>query len=138
MTKSQSLKRRIRKVRGRNMGNKRMNGRDINKDNLTSLERDILNMLLQRNEPVSVKDIAVEMFGADVVAEAKGKESVRTIRNALRIPKSMDLLIPVGSGKYMASQRLQQWGFKAAEKTAMAWKEARDKRRQEALEKGNE
>lgn len=135
MTKSQSLKKKIKKIKGKGKVAKRRNGRDINKDNLTALERSILNMLLQSEQPVSVKDIAVEMYGEEVAAEAAGKDSVRTIRNALRIPKAMDLITPLGGGKYAASQRLKQWGFKAAEKTAMAWKAVREQRRQEARDK---
>lgn len=130
MTKSQSLKKKINKIRGKSKPAKRKNGRDISKDNLTDVERNILNMLLQKDEPVSVKDIAVEMFGENVSAEAKGKDSVRTVRNALRIPKAMGLINPVGSGKYEASEEMREWGFKLAERVAMTWKLDRDTRRQ--------
>lgn len=133
MTKSQTVKKKIRQVRNKGkVAKKRSNGRDIGKDNLTALERSILNFLVNSNRPVSVKEIAVEMYGEEVVAEGKGIESVRTIRNALRIPKAMDLVSPEGNGMYAASTRFKKWGFSAAEKTAAAWKQERENRRKEA------
>ena len=129
MSKSESLKKKITQVRGKGKPAKRRNGRDINKDNLTAIERSILNFLLNSKEPVSVKQIAVEMYGEEVTAEAKGKDSVRTIRNALRIPKAMDLVVPIGDGTYTVSERFQKWGFKAAVKTASSWKADRELRR---------
>jgi len=138
MTKSQSLKKKINKIRGKSKPAKRKNGRDINKDNLTDIERNILNMLLQREQPASVKDIAVEMFGDEVEAEAKGKDSVRTVRNALRIPKAMGLINPIGTGKYEASAEMREWGFKLAERVAMTWKLDRDTRRQAARKESSD
>lgn len=132
MTQSQTVKKKIRQVRNKGKVAKRRNGRDINTDNLTALERSILNFMANENEPVTVKQIAVEMYGEEVAAEGKGEDSVRTIRNALRIPKAMDLITQSnGTGTYTVTDRYKKWGLKAAEKTAAAWKEERERRRQE-------
>lgn len=132
MTQSQSVKKKIRQVRNKGKVAKRRNGRDINTDNLTALERSILNFMASEKEPVTVKQIAVEMYGEEVAAEGKGEDSVRTIRNALRIPKAMDLITQSdGTGTYTVTDRYKKWGLKAAEKTAAAWKEEREHRRQE-------
>jgi repressor of nif and glnA expression len=136
--KSKTLQKKIDKLRGKDKPKvaKKRNGRDISDDNLTALERSILNFLAESDEPVSVKQIAIQMYGEDVVAEAKGKESVRTIRNALRIPKAMDLITPEGSGMYSASKSFKKWGFKAAKDTAAAWKADRDSRKAEEASAG--
>lgn len=139
MTKSQSVKRKIRQVRNRGKSNgkgvKSSTGRDIDTDNLTELERSILSFMKDVDYPVSVRDIAVQMYGEEVEAEGKGKTSVRTIRNALRTPKAMDLITQSdGTGKYSVSTRFRKWGFTAAEKTAAAWKTEREQRRGEVTE----
>lgn len=139
MEKSKSAQKRIRTVRNRGKKNgkssKSSTGRDINTDNLTDLERSILEFMVKVGSPVSVRDIATEMFGSDVESEGKGKESVRTIRNALRTPKAMDLITQSdGSGTYSVTTRFRKWGLVAAEKTAAAWKSEREQQRRELSE----
>ena len=135
MSKSQTVKKKIQQVRNKGKEGKvakKGNGRDINKDNLTDLERSILSFMAQHEEPVSVKEIAVHMFGEDVAPEGKGANSVRTIRNALRIPKAMDLItMSDGSGKYTVTDRYLKGGLKAAEITAESWRKAREAQRSE-------
>lgn len=135
ITKSPSVQKKIRHAKNRGRPMKRRNGRDINEDNLTELERSILDFMKDTGEPISVRDIATELFGSDVAAEAKGRDSVRTVRNALRIPKAMDLISQSdGTGTYTITERYRKWGLKAAEKTAAAWKLERERRRMEGIE----
>lgn len=99
--------------------------RDINKDNLTEVERSIIKFMLSRENPVSVKEIAEEMYGSDVKPEATGHSSIRTIRNALRIPKDMKLIEPVYRGVYKVSDELRERGLEATFIAAKILKESR-------------
>lgn len=109
--------------------------RSIWEDNLTMLERDILILLRGAKRPMTAKEIAAHLFGPSVKAEAKGEDSVRTVRNALRIPKSMGLLMPSGErGSYTITETFMEYSFYAAQKTAEAWRKERDVRRKEKKE----
>lgn len=113
--------------------------RDISVDNLTQIERDILKLLQQGDSPMNVKEIAYSLLGPDVSAEARGEISVRTIRNALRIPKAMGLIRHANSrGSYIITESFRKFGFLAAEKTAAAWKTSREERRRRRREESDE
>ena len=113
--------------------------RDINDDNLTQIERDILTLLKDRGVCMSVKEIAFCLLGSDVSAEARGETSVRTIRNALRIPKAMGLISHTNlRGTYIITESFSKFGFQAAEKTAAAWKARREERRRRRKEESDE
>lgn len=118
MTKSQYLKKRISEVRGEN---KSKTDRDPS-DNLIPLERSILEILSNAREPIGAKEIAVHLFGSDVTSEGKGVNSVRTVRNALRVPKSMGLLKQVDVGKYSISDDFKSCGMDFAVKMASEMK----------------
>lgn len=113
--------------------------RSINDDNLTDIERDVLSLLLDAERPMGVREIALYILGPSVKAEAKGEDSVRTIRNALRIPKAMGLLRHTDSrGTYTVTETFRKFGFYAAEKTAEAWRIGRERRNKEAKEAEDE
>lgn len=126
-------------TKGNGMIRKRRNRRDINNDNLTEIERRLLTLLSTPGGPMSVKEIATALLGSNIEAEAKGKDSVRTIRNALRVPKAMGLLKHAkAKGHYEVTDIFREHGFEAAIKTAAAWKAGRRQRRaQLRLESGN-
>ena len=117
-------------TRGNRMIRKRRNRRDINSDNLTDIERQLLILLATPGRPMSVKEMAESLLGPDVDAEARGKDSVRTVRNALRVPKAMGLLKHAAAkGHYEVTETFEKYGFEAAVRTAAAWKVGRAARR---------
>ena len=115
---SQSVRQKIQKVRGKH--------RDIDTDNLTTLEKSILGYILRNEEAVTVKDIAGFLYGDDVAAEARGKDSVRKVRNALRVPKAMGL-VDYGEekGSYVATKDFKKRQFDLAVEKAAEWKKER-------------
>jgi len=121
VTKSEKLKERIENIRTSKKGvAEKMHFTERAKwdDNLTVLERRVLRYLANRSKGVDVKTIAVAFFGEDVPVEAYGMDSVRSIRNALRVPKSMGLIEPIGKGLYVASDKFKSRGFEFAREVA--------------------
>lgn len=72
--------------------------RDKTSDGLRPVERDIIKIVKgKRGKPISLRDIAVSMFGEEKVTEAdssdsKDNEIVRVIRNGIRHPCAHGLL----------------------------------------------
>jgi len=73
--------------------------REKKTDGLRPVERDIIKIIkAKRGKPISIRDVAIAMFGEDKViaadnSESKDNEMVRVVRNGIRIPCAKGVLV---------------------------------------------
>lgn len=75
--------------------------RDKDGDGLRPIERTVITAVADEGEPLSIVGLAHRMFGENCGSE--GPESVRTIRNAARVPVRFGILESGGRGKLQTS-----------------------------------
>lgn len=102
----------------------RTNDRDRKGDGLREFERKLIKVV-EKHGPISIKNLAEKMFGKNVPGEADGKDSVRTIRNAVRKPVQYGLLQRPENGQIEVTNAYKKSGLTVAEKSVATAREAR-------------
>lgn len=106
--------------------------RDVNRDNLKPFEWSVIQFMSATSRPVTVQEIAEALIGEDAPQEAKGEKSLRTVRNALRMPKDMGIVETNGKrGVYTLSEGFKSYGRDFVVQQAARIKFERELRREQ-------